>query len=211
LYFNTEDTARATNVIISSARLPRSFLLFRGPCFDSEHHLHSLGFVRSFAAWKLHTCHFNTSHIAASWITLNRRGYLIVYTHNPVQDSDDQRIFPLFQPALTLDENKQLCANALCDQHYYHSSLGVVKPRPAVVLGDDDSKPFYLFMSAVFIFEDLSGLSPSTRAVIANVKKVMKKKGGIFSACALPGHSHVEYSNEKCVKLLAPLLGQVQH
>ena len=49
--FDLRDASAAARVFRAALRLPSSWLLMRGPCFDGEAELRSFGFVRAFGAW----------------------------------------------------------------------------------------------------------------------------------------------------------------
>jgi len=205
--FNTEVTTAATNVFLGSARLARSFLLFRGPCFDGEDALHEIGFVRSFAAWKLHTCHFNSSHIVDSWLKLRRKGTMITYVHNPILNSDNERIFPVIG---NHEIDSELCSDALCDQHIYNYGKHTSKPVPPLQLFERPGRPFHLFMSAIFLFEDAGKLSAPSIKALLNVERVMTKKRGMYASCSPWGSDKIHFSDATCQELLEPLFSNIR-
>jgi len=61
--YNLADATAAQAVLRAAVQLPSSWLLIKGPNFDHDEAMRQLGFLRSFAAWHLHTCHFNSSHL----------------------------------------------------------------------------------------------------------------------------------------------------
>lgn len=197
--FDVRDASAAQGVFRAALRLPSSWLLMHGPCFDGDAELRARGFVRSFAAWRLHNAHVTSAHLVDAFVAAGRRGYFFVTAHNPIETSDHARLQPIVETssgAARHAERGWLCSGAMCDQHRYNASLH--PPKASVAFG----RAHYEFVSAVAVFGDVAG---EAALVLAAQRKNLAKRRGVHVACVAPERG-ASRDPATCASLLAGLL-----
>lgn len=196
--FDVRDASAAQGVFRAALRLPSSWLLMHGPCFDGDAELRARGFVRGFAAWRLHNAHVTSAHLVDAFVAAGRRGYFFVTAHNPIETSDHARLQPIVSDsgAARHAEHGWLCSGAMCDQHRYNASLH--PPKASVAFG----RAHYEFVSAVAVFGDVAG---EAALVLAAQRKNLAKRRGVHVACVAPERG-ASRDPATCASLLAGLL-----
>ena len=183
--YNLADATAAQAVLRAAVQLPSSWLLIKGPNFDHDEAMRQLGFLRSFAAWHLHTCHFNSSHLIDTFtLAPVRRGWLFIAGLGPIVSSNHLRLQPIITTSLGRTHDSLfggLCSGVMCDQHRYNTTIHPPKPRVKFTPGH-----FYEFMNALVIFDDPSTTPSESAFMLEHLKQVIKKKHGALVACVSP-------------------------
>lgn len=100
--------------ISSAARVASDFLFIRGPYFDADNYLESLGLRLYWSHWTGHTYHIGVTELALVLTRLGLSDHLILLS-GPIPDSSHPAVHPLASPI---------------DQHEYDP--GAHSPKPLV-------------------------------------------------------------------------------
>ena len=159
----------------------------------------------SFAAWRLHNCHFNSSHFVGAFVAASAWcGWLFVTSHNPISMSGHARLQPLVAAGSTHARDGLVCSGALCDQHAYNATL-----HPPTPLEDFERGAFYEFATALALFDvsDDGRAVPALEAafMLEAHEKMIKKKHGVLTACVSPLESKPIRDAARCGALFSTL------